>query len=137
ELGRGARVYDGARLDLKGGSIRIGEGSMIYGNAMLKSDGELLVGKRMRVGYGACLHSSERVEIGGDVALGEYVSIIDSDHAADGTDTPILSRPIVTDPVVIEANVLLARGAVVLRGARIGKNSVIAANSVVRGGEYP
>lgn len=137
ELGRGAQIYEGVRLDLRGGVIRVAERCMIHANAVLKSDGELLLAEDVRVSYGSCLHCTERIELGRFTGLGEYVTIVDSDHGPDGSDTPYLNQPITVDPVVIETNVMLARGAVVLRGARIGKNSVVAANAVVVGGEYP
>jgi acetyltransferase-like isoleucine patch superfamily enzyme len=137
ELGLGTRIYEGVRLDLRGGEIRLAERCLIHSNAVLKSDGELVLRENVRVSYGSCLHCNERIELGPFTGLGEYVTIVDSDHTADGSDTPYLSQPIVSDPVLIESNVMLARGAVVLRGARIGKNSVIAANAVVPRGEYP
>jgi acetyltransferase-like isoleucine patch superfamily enzyme len=137
QLGRAARIYDGVRLDLRGGAIRIAERCMIHGNAVLKSDGELVLRESVRVSYGACLHCNERIELGRFAGIGEYVSIIDSDHTQDGSDTPYVSQPLISDPVLIEGNVMVARGSAVLRGARVGKNSIIAANSVVVRGEYP
>jgi acetyltransferase-like isoleucine patch superfamily enzyme len=137
EVGRGARIYDGAQLDLRSGAIRIAERCLIQGNAVLKSNGLLVLSERARVSYGVCLHCSERIELGSATGIGEYASVFDSDHTHDGSDIPFNDRPIVTDPVLIESNVMVARGAVVLRGSRIAKNSVVAANSVVMGGEYP
>src|SRR4051794_34506600 len=56
EVGRGARIYDGAQLDLRGGAIRIAGGCLIHGNAVLKSNGNLVLSERARVSYGACVH---------------------------------------------------------------------------------
>jgi acetyltransferase-like isoleucine patch superfamily enzyme len=137
EVGRGARIYDGAQLDLRSGEIRIAERCLIHGNAVLKSNGDLVLSERARVSYGACLHCTERIELGRSTGIGEYASVFDSDHTADGSDIPYNNRPLITDPVVIEGNVLVGRGSVVLKGARIGKNSVVGANSVVMAGEYP
>jgi acetyltransferase-like isoleucine patch superfamily enzyme len=137
ELGRGARIYEGTRLELRGGTIRVGERSMIHDNAVLKSDGDLRLGDDVRISYGSCLHCSERIEIGRYTATAENVTITDSDHTPDGSDIPVHAHPIVTDPVLIEPNVYLARGVAVLRGVTLGRNSVVAANSVVRRGEYP
>jgi acetyltransferase-like isoleucine patch superfamily enzyme len=137
EVGREARIYDGAQLDIRNGTIKLAERCLIHGNAVLKSAGDLVLGERARVSYGACLHCTERIELGRSTGIGEYASVFDSDHTADGSDIPYNNRPLLTDPVVIEGNVLVGRGAVVLRGARIEKNSVVAANSVVMGGDYP
>lgn len=137
ELERGAKVYEGARLELRGGMISLGPRCMVHDHAVLKSGGELVIGQDARVSYGSCLHCSERIELGRYTALAEYVTITDSDHTPDGSDIPLDTHPIVTDPVVIEPNVFFGRGAVILRGARIGRNAAVAANSVVRRGDYP
>jgi acetyltransferase-like isoleucine patch superfamily enzyme len=137
ELGSGVHVYDGVRLDLRDGSIRLGERCLIHGNAVLKSNGELALGEAVRVSFGSCIHCDQRIEIGRSTGLAELVSVLDSDHTADGSDTPVLSQPIESEPVLIDENVFVSRGSVVLRGARLGKNSLVAANSVVRRGEYP
>jgi acetyltransferase-like isoleucine patch superfamily enzyme len=137
EVGRGSHLYEGVRIDLRGGAVRLGERCLIHANAVLKSDGELVLHEAVRVSYGSCLHCTERIELGRFTGLGEYVTIVDSDHTPDGSDTPYLTQPIVTDPVSIGSNVMLARGAAVLRGARIGENSLVAANALVQRGEYP
>jgi acetyltransferase-like isoleucine patch superfamily enzyme len=136
-LDRGSRLYEGTRIELRGGSIRIGERTMIHDRAVLQSDGNLILGADCRISYGSSVHCSERVELGRYASVSESVTVTDSDHIADGGDTPIFANPIVRDPVLIESNVFVARGCAVLRGAHIGRNSVVGANSVVRGGEYP
>jgi acetyltransferase-like isoleucine patch superfamily enzyme len=137
ELGPDSEIYDGVRLDLRGGSIRLGERCMLHGNAVLKSDGELILNDGVRASFGACVHCNERIELGPFAGLGEYVSVIDSDHTQDGSDTPYVQQPLVSEPIEIGGNVMVARGSAVLKGARIGKNSFVAANSVVLGGDYP
>jgi acetyltransferase-like isoleucine patch superfamily enzyme len=137
EVGRGARIYEGVRLELRGGTIRLGERSMVHDHCVLKADGDLQLGTGARVSYGTCLHCAERIEIGSYSGTGEYVGIIDSDHTFDGSDIPYTQKPITSDPILIDSNVMVGRGSVVLKGARLGKNSVVAASSVVVGGEYP
>jgi acetyltransferase-like isoleucine patch superfamily enzyme len=137
EVGRGARIYEGVRLELRGGTIRLGERSMVHDHCVLKADGDLRLGTGARVSYGSCLHCAERIEMGPFSGTGEYVSLIDSEHTFDGSDIPYTQQPITSDPILIDSNVMVGRGSVVLMGARLGKNSVVAANSVVRGGEYP
>ena len=127
----------GARVWLRGGAIALGHRAQVRDYALLKSDGDLRIGARVLVGHSSVLQCTGRIEVGDDCALGERVSILDSDHGADGTDAPALDRPLRVTPVSVASNVLLSAGAVVLRGARIGPNSVVAANSVVRAGEHP
>ena len=137
ELDRASRVYEGARIELRGGSIQVGERCMIHDHAVIQSDGELVLGKDTRVSYGSCLHCSERIELGDHTTLAANVTIADCNHPQEGTDAPPMSTPLVKDPVLIARNVWITSGSVVLMGTRIGRNSVVAANSVVRGGEYP
>lgn len=137
ELGPDVKVFEGARLELRGGTIRVGARTMVHDNAVLKSDGELSIGTDSRISYGSCLHCSERMELDDWTGLAEYVTMADSDHTPDGTDLPNNRRPIATEPIVIERNVFFGRGAIVLRGAHIGPNSAVAANAIVKRGEYP
>lgn len=137
QLGSDSRIYEGTRLELRGGSIAIGTRCLIHDNAVLKSGGQLSLGDDISVSFGSCLHCSERIELGACTVLAEYVTITDSDHTPDGSDTPNAMRPIVTDPVLIEPNVLFGRSATVLRGATIECNSAFAANALVRRGSYP
>ena len=137
ELGDGATFMHGVRIQLRGGAIRLSEHVDVRDGAVLKSEGELVVGPRVPISYGTTIHCVRRIEIGADAGLAERVTVVDSDHGADGGATPFLSQPLRVDPVVLGANVFVCANAVVLRGARIGENSVVAANAVVGGGEYP
>jgi maltose O-acetyltransferase len=65
------------------------------------------------------------------------VTIRDSDHGFDGTDTFFMEQPLRSAPVLIEHNVFLATNVVVLRGTTIGRNAVAAAGAVLTGGDYP
>ncbi len=82
------------------------------------------------------MHCVERVWLGAHVGLGDRVSITDSDHAHDGTDTWFLDLPLSVEPVLVEDNVLLATNVVVLRGATVRRNAVVAAGAVLVAGEY-
>lgn len=130
-------IYDHVKLELHSGSIELGRGTTVRDLSLLKSTKELRVGSDVIVSRGVFIQCAERIEIGDRSALGEWVSLIDSDHAHDGSDTYFLEQPTRYDPITVGSNTLVARGAVVLRGARVGRNSLVAANSVVMGGEYP
>jgi acetyltransferase-like isoleucine patch superfamily enzyme len=104
---------------------------------VLKSDGELRAGEWVVFGHAAAVSATQEITLGDLVGLGERVSIIDSDHGADGTDAFYLRRPLRVTPVRLGRNVLVGANAVLLRGAEIGSNAVVAAGAVVPGGEYP
>lgn len=132
ELGDGVTFGHGVRVQLDGGAIRLGAHVQARDGIVLKSRGELTVGGETVLSYGATIHCAERIEIGAHVAMGERVSILDSDHSHDGSDTPVLAQPIKVAPVHIGDNVLLGANSVVLRGAQVAANSVVAAGAVVR-----
>lgn len=94
---------------------------------------------------GAIIMAEERIEIGSYCLISWNVGIADSDFhpldaAARRVDAMALApfypdrpaRPeIKTKPVIIEDDVWIGMGAVILKGVRIGKGSVVAAGAVV------
>ena len=137
EVREGAYFQNGARVELRGGRIAIGRHSHVRDGAVLKSQGELLVGEQVTISFGDVLACTERIEIGDLCGLGERVTVTDSDHTHDGTDHHYLDQPLRITPVRLGRNVLVSANAVVLRGADVGDNAVVAAGAVVGRGEHP
>lgn len=80
----------------------------------------------------------QNVTIGNNVLMASRIYISDNSHGGyKGTtndsspDTPPSQREYLTAEVIIEDNVWLGEGVVVLPGVTIGKGSVVGANSVV------
>jgi acetyltransferase-like isoleucine patch superfamily enzyme len=136
ELGHGCDLEDHVRLQLRGGAIRAADHVQLRDLCELKSAGELVLGSRAICGRATTLHCARRVELGPRVGLAERVTITDSDHDADGSDTWFMAQPIVVEPVRLEDNAFVATNGVVLRGSTIGRNSVVAAGAVVAGGVH-
>ncbi len=137
ELGAGAYFQNGVRVELRGGSVELGHHTHVRDGAVLKSQGELVVGERVTVSFGDVLACTRRIEIGDLCGLGERVTVTDSDHTHDGSDAHYLGQPLRIAPVRLGRNVLVSANAVVLRGAAIGDNAVVAAGAVVGAGEHP
>jgi len=137
ELGDRVTLQNRVRLQPWGGVIRLGDDVQIRDNDELKAGGELVLGARTILGRNVTLHCDERIELGSKVGLAERVTVIDSDHGFDGSDTFFMQQPVRSAPVVIGDNVFLATNVVVLRGTTIGDNSVAAAGAVLNGGEFP
>lgn len=137
ELGEGAYLMHGVRLQLRDGSIRLGAHTHVRDGAVLKSAGDLRVGTEVTISFGDVLACRERVEIGDLAGLGERVTITDSDHTHDGSGEHYLRQPLRVAPVRIGRNVLVSANAVVLRGADVGAGAVIAAGAVVGEGDHP
>lgn len=137
ELGDDAWIMDTVRIELRRGSIRIGTRTHVRDRAVLKSDGDLRLGNDIQIGHTCTIQCEERIVMADHSGIAELTTLIDSDHAIDGSDRPFLSQPLRVDPVVVGPNTFVARGSVVLRGARLGANCLVGANSVVREGDYP
>jgi acetyltransferase-like isoleucine patch superfamily enzyme len=137
ELGDRVTLQNGVRLQPWGGSIRLGDGVQVRDHCELKSKGELTLGERAILGRNVTLHCDTRIALGRHVGLAERVTIGDSDHGHDGSDTFFMEQPVTSAPVVLEDNVFLATNVVVLRGTTVRRNGVAAAGAVLTGGDYP
>lgn len=104
-----------------------------YGNQ--KYDSLILVGDNFYAGDDCAVMAVGHIKIGNNVTLASRVTIIDHSHGiGDYSDIeePVMSRRLgVKGPIIIEDNVWLCEGVVVLSNVKIGRNSIIGANSVV------
>jgi acetyltransferase-like isoleucine patch superfamily enzyme len=110
----GRDVYVGHRTILKGyykNTMRIGDGTWI--------------------GQMCFFHSAGGIDIGKHVGIGPGVMILTSTHDEAGRATAPLLTPVVMAEVVIEDEVNLGIGAIVMPGVRIGRGARIGAGAVV------
>jgi len=129
----------GARPVLRGtpfiyntGELVVGE-DFLLGSSPVRSHlyvtGRMSIGHRVRIGAGAAISALGRVDIEDDVALGEFVIVMDSDfHVADDFHAEAAPRP-----VRIGRGARLGHRVVVLPGSTIGAGAVVKASSVVSG----
>lgn len=99
----------------------------------LTSEAEIVIGTNAGLS-GTTICSASSVRIGSDVLLGADVVITDTDFhplAPEGRRHEKDFKRIGAAPVVIEDNVFIGTGCVVLKGVRIGRGSVIGATSIV------
>jgi acetyltransferase-like isoleucine patch superfamily enzyme len=139
ELGDQAAFRAGERLQLRGGTVRLGRDVTIrdYGLLDVMRGGEILLGDHVQFGSQVALHAARLVRCGDHVAVGERTSMFDSDHRHDGSQAPVVDQPVAVTPVTIGANTFIGTNSLVLRGASVGPNCIVAGASVVRAGEYP
>lgn len=76
------------------------------------------------------IDAHERIEIGANCMIGPHCYITDGDHGR-APGKPVHAQPMVTCPVIIEEDVWLGAGVIVLKGVRIGRSAVVAAGAVV------
>ncbi len=81
---------------------------------------------------GATVVAAERVEIGDRVILGANATVVDTDfHPLDAAARRRAGQAGAHRPVIIEEDVFVGMGSMILKGVRIGARSVVGAGSVV------
>ncbi|NOT14948.1 MAG: acyltransferase [Methylotenera sp.] len=99
----------------------------------LRSGASIVIGNDTGISGGA-ICAAIRVEIGNECLIGANVTISDTDfHAISPIGRRYNQNPqdIAAAQIIIEDNVFIGTGSIVLKGVRIGKNSVVGAGSVV------
>ena len=72
-----------------------------------------------------------RIEIGSDVTIAQFVSILDHDHDYVNKYGTLKIEGYTTAPIKIGSNVWISDKVSIIKGVTIGDNVVIAANAVV------
>lgn len=124
------------------GTLRIGSGNSFgWWRAPRLGSGEILIqarsartivtiGDQNAFSNNVSIVANEKIEIGNNCQIGDFVAIYDCDfHEIEPTTRNRSAGP--TNPVIIGNNVWFGSRVLVLKGATIGDNSVIAAASVV------
>lgn len=131
-LGAGVEIARGATIRVTdGGTLKLGARTAIGENAqIIVKGGHMEIGADGFVGAGAVLACYQRLTIGRNALIAEYVTIRDQDHRT-GTDAPYRAQGTVAAPVTIGDNVWLGAKATVLKGVTIGDGAVVGAGAVV------
>lgn len=137
-LGRGAYIDHGVYIHATPGGVSIGPGTFVMHHAVLHvynfrdlPRAGISIGARSLIGEGCILRGQGGISIGDDVYLAPRVQLLAVDHDYSDLDRPISAQPIITRGIVIEDDVWIGAGAIVLDGVRIGRHSVVAAGAVV------
>ena len=95
----------------------------------------IVLGNDVYIGPGACFSSNTSIIIGNKIMFGPNVTIMAGDHNISqigkymyDVEDKIGNNDL---PVIIEDDVWVGTGAIILKGVKIGKGSVIGAGSVV------
>jgi acetyltransferase-like isoleucine patch superfamily enzyme len=81
---------------------------------------------------GGTLCAAEKIVIGNNVAVGANTTIADTDfHPLEFEKRRLRNNEGKTEPVVIEDDVFIGAGCLIMKGVHIGSGSVLGAGSVV------
>ncbi len=128
----GVQIKGAERITF-GEGCQVQFGTVLHGGGYEWSGGQGFIhfGRRVFVGPHCTLFGAGGIEIGDDVLLSPHVVITSHQHTFDRVDIPIREQPSQFAPVVVEADVWVGAGAVVLPGVRIGRGAVVGAGAVV------
>jgi carbonic anhydrase/acetyltransferase-like protein (isoleucine patch superfamily) len=123
-----------------GGRIEIGDDVKIHGKVSIAFSSRYAdepffsIGSHSHIGHNCVFTIGKSVIIGDYCQMAPDVVIYDASGHASEPEARLRGEPAAPDsvkPVVIERNVWLGRGAVIMPGVTVGENSVIAARAVV------
>jgi maltose O-acetyltransferase len=101
-----------------------------HGVTIVHAD-RLSVGRHFGCNTGTYINAIGGLTMGDYVLLGSNVTISSGRHTIDGIQPPVFARPTDPAPIVIEDDVWIGAGAVILPGLTLRTGSVIGANAVV------
>jgi acetyltransferase-like isoleucine patch superfamily enzyme len=110
-LGAESRVRKEAVILPSGGTIEIGENSLVNTFSML-------------IGHGS-------IHVGSDVLIGPHTVVVAANHTYSDADIPIVHQEISAEGIEIQDDVWIGANCSVLDGVTIAEGAVVAAGSVV------
>lgn len=130
EEGVEIRGIDNLRI---GCNVTIGARSLLHCGSMAWCDyrGGIEIGDDSYIGPNSVLFGAGHIKIGKQAAIAPNVVIASHQHTFKNNRMPIIDHPIEFAEVVIEDDVWIGAGAIVLPGVNIGQGSVIGAGAVV------
>ena len=135
-----ARISPMADIEasVRGTRIEIGPRVMIDSFVKIKptgGSGDVVIGADTAINSGTVIYTGNGVRIGVGVAIAANCTLAPTNHAIADRDTMIKDQGFQASRggIVIEDDVWLGSGVVVLDGAVIRRGAVIAAGAVVRG----
>ena len=112
-------------------SKRCGGFVWLQPRVMVIHSDRITFGKNFACNSGAYINGIGGITFGDFVLIGPNVTISSGRHAIDGAHPEIISRKSMGMPIVIEDDVWLGAGVVIMPGVRLAKGTVVGANAVV------
>lgn len=138
-LGRGVTLEDDVKIDALsregvalGDHVSIGRFSVIECSGVITHLGRgFQMGANSNLGDYNFVGAAGGVRIGANVLIGQGVRFHSENHLFSRTDLPIKAQGVSHQGIVVEDDVWLGSGVILLDGVRVGQGAVVAAGSVV------
>ena len=112
--------------------VFLGDNVAIYENAILiPGHGYIAIGDNSHIDSLTVIHGSGGVKIGDKVAIASGVIIYSQTNQYKEGSKPIVDQPIIYGKVIIEDDVWIGAGAIILPNVKIRKGAIIGAGAVV------
>ena len=109
--------------------VGLDDGVILLCSSLAKTD-KLVIRSGTYVNRYTMFDAHERIEIGCNCMIGPHCYFTDANHGMVAS-LPVQEQPMEPKPVIIEDDVWIGAGVIVLRGVRIGRGAVIGAGAVV------
>jgi acetyltransferase-like isoleucine patch superfamily enzyme len=129
-IGEGVRLGDHTYISMRGGVLEIAAGCDVRRGVTMHCSGRLSIGVDVLLSTSAHLHCATDISIADWTIIGEFSTIVDSQHVRTSPEEPI-RHSVTTRPVRIGRNVWVGAKATVAPGVTIGDQAVIAGGAVV------
>lgn len=136
EIDPSAKISPEARINPRGGRIKIGPrctiaaGAIVQGNVELGENCSIQTGSIL-VGSGTAENPSGRIKIGNHVRIAPFVQMIAANHRFADTARSIASQGVEPGSITIEDDVWVAGRVMITANVTVGTGSVLAAGAVV------
>lgn len=92
---------------------------------------KITMGKNCGINTGTYINAIGGIEMGNYVLIGSNVTISSGMHPIEGIEPTVYERPVIPKKIIIEDDVWIGAGAVIMPGIRIRKGTVVGANAIV------
>lgn len=110
---------------------KVGKNVVISPGVYFRHINNLSIGDNVSIHEMCYIDSEGEIEIGSDVSIAHRTSILSSNHGYKRRDIPIKYQEMEPAKTVINDNVWIGCGCVILAGTEIGSGCVIGANSTI------
>ena len=113
---------------------KIGHDTKVHPTVILRQGERIEIGDHCLINHNNVLQAGKdtgKIKIGNFVHTGANVMIFAFNHCIDDTNVPSILQDYYDADVVIEDDVWIGAGSVIVAGVTVGKGSVIGSNSVV------
>jgi acetyltransferase-like isoleucine patch superfamily enzyme len=112
----------------------VGKSSKIHPTVILRQGERITIGSNCLINHNNVLQAGKFkgiIHIGNYVQTGPNVMMFAFNHCTEMTGVPMIEQDYLDGDIIIEDDVWIGAGSIILAGVHIGKGAVIAANSVV------